>query len=78
MSLLELRKRFLAVLLVSFMALGMAACSSTGDSDDAAADKSAPADTASGEVPPDEGFDCSIYDNQAVKDNCEDAKGIIN
>jgi hypothetical protein len=36
MSLLELRKKFLAVLLVSFMALGMAACSSSGDSDDSA------------------------------------------
>jgi hypothetical protein len=44
MSLLELRKKFLAVLLVSFMALGMAACSSTDDDaveDEAAADPSA-------------------------------------
>jgi hypothetical protein len=36
MNLLELRKKSLAVLLVSFMALGMAACSSSGDSDDSA------------------------------------------
>jgi hypothetical protein len=38
MNLLELRKKSLAVLLVSFMALGMAACSSSDDpvSDDAA------------------------------------------
>jgi hypothetical protein len=36
MDLIELRKKSLAVLLVSFMALGMAACSSTGDSDDSA------------------------------------------
>jgi hypothetical protein len=38
MNLLELRKKSLAVLLVSFMALGMAACSSTDDpaSDDSA------------------------------------------
>jgi hypothetical protein len=43
MSLLELRKKFLAVLLVSFMALGMAACSSTDDpaEDDSAADPAA-------------------------------------
>ncbi len=41
MSLLELRKIFLAVLLASFMALGMAACSSSGDSDDSASDDSA-------------------------------------
>jgi hypothetical protein len=44
MSLLELRKKFLAVLLVSFMALGMAACSSTDDDaveDEAAADPAA-------------------------------------
>jgi hypothetical protein len=34
MSLLELRKKFLAVLLVSFMALGMAACSTTEESPD--------------------------------------------
>jgi hypothetical protein len=40
MSLLELRKNLLAVLLVSFMALGMAACSSSGDSDDSASDSS--------------------------------------
>jgi hypothetical protein len=32
MNLLELRKKSLVVLLVSFVALGMAACSSTGDS----------------------------------------------
>jgi hypothetical protein len=31
MDLIELRKKFLAVLLMSFMALGMAACSSTDD-----------------------------------------------
>jgi hypothetical protein len=43
MSLLELRKKSLAVLLMSFMALGMAACSST---DDPASD-----DSASGEPP---------------------------
>jgi hypothetical protein len=34
MSLLELRKKSLILLLMSFMALGMVACSSTGDSDD--------------------------------------------
>jgi hypothetical protein len=41
MDLLELRKKSLTVLLVSFMALGMAACSSSGDSDDSASDDSA-------------------------------------
>ncbi len=66
MNLLELRKKSLAVLLVSFMALGMAACSST---DDPAED-----DAASGGSPTDEGFDCSIYPAQDARDECEAVK----
>jgi hypothetical protein len=45
MSLLELRKKSLAVLLVSFMALGMVGCSSSGDSDDSASGGSSSDDT---------------------------------
>jgi hypothetical protein len=46
MNLLELRKKFLAVLLLSFMALGMTACSSSDDpvSDDAASERDVPCD----------------------------------
>jgi hypothetical protein len=58
MNLLELRKKFLAVLLVSFMALGMAACSSSGDSDD-----SASGDSGSSGVP------CDI---DPIQEGCED------
>jgi hypothetical protein len=62
MNLLELRKKFLAVLLVSFMALGMAACSSTGDSDD-----SASGDSGSGEPPT-----RAQCDLQPSTDGCEE------
>jgi hypothetical protein len=66
MNLLELRKKFLAVLLMSFMALGMAACSSSDDpvSDDAASSGSSS----------DEGFDCSIYPAPDAREECEAAK----
>jgi hypothetical protein len=68
MSLLELRKNLLAVLLVSFMALGMAACSST---DDPASD-----DSASGGSSSEEGVDCETRVGKA-EEECEAAKGII-
>jgi hypothetical protein len=70
MSLLELRKRFLAVLLVSFMALGMAACSSTDDPPPA--DESASSDG--------DDFnrsDCSTYPSEDMQAECELAKELI-
>jgi hypothetical protein len=70
MSLLELRKNFLAVLLVSFMALGMAACSSTGDSSSD--------DSASGGSPTDEGVDCSLFPSDIDKQECEAAQSLGN
>jgi hypothetical protein len=68
MNLLELRKKFLAVLLVSFMALGMAACSST---DDPASD-----DSASGGSSSDGGVDCEGKVGKA-EEECLAAQGII-
>jgi hypothetical protein len=62
MNLLELRKKFLAVLLVSFMALGMAACSST---DDPASDDSASGGSSEQDV------DCSTRATQQAQDECE-------
>jgi hypothetical protein len=67
MNLLELRKKFLAVLLMSFMALGMAACSSSDDpvSDDAASDGSSS----------DGGSDCSMFpEGSDPREECEFAK----
>jgi hypothetical protein len=63
MDLLELRKKSLAVLLVSFMALGMVACSST---DDPAED-----DAASGGSSSDGGVDCSEQPTDQRTAECE-------
>jgi hypothetical protein len=63
MSLLELRKNLLAVLLVSFMALGMAACSST---DDPASD-----DSASGSGEDVNEVDCSTRIGENAQQECE-------
>ena len=69
MDLIELRKKFLAVLLVSFMALGMAACSST---DDPASD-----DSASGGTSSEEGVDCSTQPTTRRQMECEAGQEII-
>jgi hypothetical protein len=69
MNLLELRKKSLAVLLVSFMALGMAACSST---DDPASD-----DSASGGSSSDGGVDCSEQPTDQREMECEAGQEII-
>jgi hypothetical protein len=68
MSLLELRKKTLGVLLVSFMALGMAACSST---DDPASDDSASGGSS------DELYDCSQKETDKLRAECEAAQGIV-
>jgi hypothetical protein len=61
MNLIELRKKFLAVLLMSFMALGMAACSS---SDDPVSDDSASSDE-------ENQVDCETRATDAAKRECE-------